>query len=217
MTPQRTPARCPLNAALVAMAACLLWPAGPAGAAQLNVQVSSPAGQPVVDAGVYATLLSGEPPQRPKRDITIEQSNKQFVPLVSIAQTGTMVNFPNRDPFRHHVYSFSPAKTFEIKLYSGVPSKPVAFDKPGEVVLGCNIHDTMIAHVLIVDTPFFAKTDGQGRASLDQLPAGDYEVRMWYPGAAGAPAPLRLKLAATETSSANFTFAGKLQAAGSAK
>lgn len=217
MTRRLTPARCLLLAMQAATTSCLLLAAAPAAAAQLAVQVSNPAGQPVVDAGVYATLLSGVAPMRPKREISIEQSNKQFVPLVSIAQTGTLVNFPNRDPFRHHVYSFSPAKSFEIKLYSGVPAKPVMFDKPGEVVLGCNIHDTMIAHVLIVDTPFFAKTDSQGRALLEQLPAGDYEVRMWYPGAASVPAPQKLRLGATEAGTASFAFAGKPQAPAGAK
>jgi plastocyanin len=200
-----------------AVTACTLAAGGSAAAVQLTVQVVNSAGQPVVDAGVYAILLSATPPLRPKREISIEQSNKQFVPLVSIAQTGTMVNFPNRDPFRHHVYSFSPAKTFEIKLYSGVPARPVVFDKPGEVVLGCNIHDTMIAHVLIVDTPFFAKTDGQGRALLDQLPAGDYELRMWYPGAAGLPAAQKIKLGAMEAITTSFTFAGKPAAPAAAK
>lgn len=161
-------------------------------AAKITVQINNPAGGSVTNAGVYATMLSGTPPAKPKREISIEQVNKEFVPIVSIAQSGALVNFPNRDAIRHHVYSFSPAKTFEIKLYSGIPSKPVAFDKPGEVVLGCNIHDNMIAYVLVVDTPFFAKADSQGRAVLDGLPAGEYEVHMWYPG--GPSRHLRKKL-----------------------
>ncbi|MBL8525102.1 MAG: methylamine utilization protein [Betaproteobacteria bacterium] len=176
-----------------------------ATAAQLAAQVTNSAGQPVADVVVHATLLSGAAPARPKKEISIEQVNKEFVPLVSVAQTGTLVNFPNRDQIRHHVYSFSPAKTFEIKLYSGVPTKPLLFDKPGEVVLGCNIHDTMIAYVLIVDTPFFAKTDKQGRGVLDNLPAGDYEVQMWYPGGT-APASQKVRLGASENADLKFAF-----------
>jgi plastocyanin len=115
-----------------------------------------------------------------KREAQVEQLDKTFVPLVTVVQTGTQVQFPNRDPIRHHVYSFSPPKTFELKLYSGTPAAPVLFDKPGEVVLGCNIHDNMIAYVLVVDTPHFAKTNKEGKAKIDGLPAGDYDVRLWH-------------------------------------
>ena len=178
-----------------------------AHAAQLTAQVVDPAGQAVANAVVHATLLSGTAPARPRKEISVEQINKEFVPLVSVAQTGTLVNFPNRDQIRHHVYSFSPAKTFEIKLYSGVPAKPVLFDKAGEVVLGCNIHDTMLAYVLIVDTPFFSKTDKQGKAALDTLPAGEYEVQVWYPGSGSTPAPQKIRLGAADSRNLKFVFA----------
>jgi hypothetical protein len=110
----------------------------------------------------------------------IEQKNKQFIPLVSVVQSGSNINFPNRDLVRHHVYSFSPAKTFELKLYSGIPANPVMFDKAGTVVLGCNIHDTMLAYIHIVDTPYFAKTDDSGKAKLSDLPAGQYQLKVWH-------------------------------------
>lgn len=181
-------------------------------AAKIAVQVSTAAGEAVSNAGVYATMVSGAPPSKTPREISIEQINKEFVPLVSVVQTGALVNLPNRDPIRHHVYSFSPAKTFEIKLYSGVPSKPVLFDKPGEVVLGCNIHDTMIAYVLVVDTPYFGKSDDKGRVSLDALPAGDYEVRLWYPGGGAVPAAQKVKLGASDTGEIKFTYSSRLLA-----
>ena len=180
-------------------------------AGQISVRVKDSAGQPVNDAVVYANILSGTPPNRPKRDVSVEQINKEFVPLVSVLQTGTMVNFPNRDEVRHHVYSFSLAKTFEIKLYSGVPGKPILFDKPGEVVLGCNIHDTMLAYMLVVDTPIFAKTDKRGVAVLDGLSAGEYEVHAWTPGTTAATliAPQKLKLSATEVQTVTFAISVK--------
>lgn len=182
----------------------------PAVASKLTVTVTDPAGKPVPHAGVYATLKSGTPPANPgKREISIEQINKEFVPLVSVAQTGTLVNFPNRDAIRHHVYSFSPAKTFEIKLYSGVPSKPELFNKPGEVVLGCNIHDNMIAFVLIVETPYFGKSDARGQVVLDGLVPGDYELTLWYPGGEPVPPAQKVKLAANEALAAGFVFRGK--------
>jgi plastocyanin len=82
--------------------------------------------------------------------------DREFTPYVSVIQTGTRVEFPNRDPIQHHVYSFSPAKTFEIKLYSGRSPESILFDKPGVITIGCNIHDWMIAYVLVVPTPYFA-------------------------------------------------------------
>ena len=177
-------------------------------AGQISVHINDAAGQPVIDAVVYANQVSGIAPIKPKREVSVEQINKEFVPLVSVVQTGTLVNFPNRDKVRHHVYSFSPAKTFEIKLYSGVPGKPIQFDKPGEVVLGCNIHDTMIAYLLVVDTPIFAKTDKRGTAILESLSAGEYGVRVWYPGTAvsSAPAPQKVKLSANELATLTFAF-----------
>ncbi len=177
-------------------------------AGQISAQVNDATGQPLVDAVVYANIVSGVAPTRPKREVSVEQINKEFVPPVSVIQTGTMVNFPNRDKVRHHVYSFSPAKTFEIKLYSGVPGKPILFDMPGEIVLGCNIHDSMIAYMLVVDTPIFAKTDKRGIAVLDSLSAGEYEVHAWYPGTTppATPARQKLKLSAVESTAITFAF-----------
>ena len=199
----------PISRHLFRLTLLLLLAPAIAHAVTITAQISNPGGDGVVNAGVYANLQSGPLPVKSKREISIEQINKEFVPLVSIAQTGALVNFPNRDPIRHHIYSFSPAKTFEIKLYSGVPSKPIEFDRAGEVVLGCNIHDNMIAYVLVVDTPYFAKVDGRGRAVLDGLPAGEYEVHMWYPGGAVIPSPQKIRLGAGESGELKFTFSGK--------
>ena len=110
----------------------------------------------------------------------IEQKSKQFNPLVTVVQTGSSVNFPNKDSVRHHVYSFSPAKKFELKLYSGVPASPVVFDKAGTVVLGCNIHDAMLAFVYVVDTPYFGKTDKSGQIKLSNIPEGNYVLKVWH-------------------------------------
>jgi hypothetical protein len=100
---------------------------------------------------------------------------------------GTAVSFPNSDNIRHHVYSFSPAKKFELPLYSGVPAEPVIFDKVGFVTLGCNIHDWMIAYVAVLPTPYFQVTRQDGRAVLKDLPAGQYTVQVWHPALKGQP------------------------------
>lgn len=159
-----------------------------AAAAQVEVRVQLPAGMPVEDAAVVVEPLSGHV-LLPKQMARIEQIDREFVPYLSIVQRGAAVQFPNRDRTKHHVYSFSPAKTLEIKLYAGQPAKPVVFDKSGEVVLGCNIHDWMEAHVLVVDTPWFGKTGADGIARIAGMPAGRYRLRVWHP---------RQKLAAVE-------------------
>jgi len=108
---------------------------------------------------------------------------------VSVVTVGTAVNFPNRDTVRHHVYSFSPIKKFEIKLYVGTPTAPVVFDSPGIAALGCNIHDSMAAWVVVVETPYNGLTGANGKLSLGAVPAGSYRLRTWHPGLApGAPA-----------------------------
>ena len=106
------------------------------------------------------------------------------------SQVGTSVMFPNSDNIRHHVYSFSPAKKFELPLYSGVPAEPVVFDKVGFVTLGCNIHDWMIAYVAVLPTPYFQVTRQDGRAVLKDLPAGQYTVQVWHPALKGQPEAL---------------------------
>ncbi|KQV50434.1 hypothetical protein ASC95_13745 [Pelomonas sp. Root1217] len=109
------------------------------------------------------------------------QRDRQFTPQLLVVQTGTAVNFPNFDTVRHHVYSFSPIKVIDIKLYSGTPAELIVFDKPGVATLGCNIHDRMSAHIVVVDTPTFGRTDDKGQVAFD-LPAGEHVVRSWHGG-----------------------------------
>ena len=92
----------------------------PAWSATLTVKVSDLSGSPLTDVVVYALPKAGtRVPARAPRPVAIEQKEREFVPFVTTVQVGTTVNFPNRDPILHHVYSFSPVKSFEIKLYSG--------------------------------------------------------------------------------------------------
>ena len=96
------------------------------------------------------------------------------------------------------MYSFSPAKPFELKLYIGTPAAPVVFDKPGVVVMGCNIHDPMVAYVVVSDTPWVGVSDAAGQVRIDGAPAGEYELEYWHPRWAGgtnelARQPLRLR------------------------
>lgn len=179
----------------------------PVHAATLTFQVTDANGIALEDAVVWAVPKT-EAPARAKKEAAVEQKNRRFVPLVTVVQAGTLVRFPNRDEIRHHVYSFSPPKNFEIKLYAGTPADPVLFDKPGEVVIGCNIHDDMIAYIYVVESPYFAKTSKEGRARLDDVPAGEYEARAWHPSGAKADSrPLRLR--ADETVATGFALTPK--------
>lgn len=160
--------------------AALMLLGSPANAGSLEAHVTTSAGKAVEDAAVVLEPVSGVAPERPAA-ATIEQQDREFRPFVTIVQTGAMVDFPNRDSVKHHVYSFSKAKTFELKLYAGKPAKPQTFDQAGEVALGCNIHDWMEAYVLVVDTPYFAKTAASGRALVNNIPPGRYKLKVWHP------------------------------------
>ncbi|MDN5781516.1 MAG: methylamine utilization protein [Luteimonas sp.] len=154
-------------------------------AGQLDVLVTGN-GLPAVDA--VASLHSVEAAAATKpAPAVIDQRDTQFTPRVSVVHVGSQIRFPNSDNVRHQVYSFSPAKRFQLPLYSGKPASPVLFDKPGVVELGCNIHDWMVAYVVVVDTPYHAITDKLGRASLS-APPGRYRLRIWHPDLeAGTP------------------------------
>jgi plastocyanin len=158
----------------------LMLAAAPASAGTtLVVDVRDARGDAVTDAVVYA-IPEGKVPPPSVRGV-VDQKNRMFVPHVLAVQTGTAVSFPNSDNVRHQVYSFSPAKRFQLPLYAGTPATPVVFDKPGVVAIGCNIHDQMSAFVVVVDTPYFART-ANGRAELPDLPDGTYAVRVWAEG-----------------------------------
>jgi plastocyanin len=147
--------------------------------AEVTVAISGSGGiSPEDTIVVFDPLDAAVPPAR--IEATIDQIDKQFVPKVSVLRTGTSVTFTNSDRIRHQVYSFSPSKTFTLKLYAGSPETPVVFDKPGLVVLGCNIHDNMLAFVGIVDSPYFAKASKSGSVTMN-LPAGRYRLRVWHP------------------------------------
>ena len=111
----------------------------------------------------------------------MDQIDEAFVPFLLPVQVGTTVSFPNKDDTRHHVYSFSEAKKFELPLYKGTPAEPMVFDQPGEVVLGCNIHDHMRGYLYVVESPYFAGAGASGIAEIRDLPAGSYEVHVWHP------------------------------------
>lgn len=173
-----------------ACAAALALPlAATAQAAVVGVMVTDAAGRPLADAVVMLEPASGKLPVKPMAGVEIAQRKRQFQPPVTVVTVGTPVSFPNFDTVRHHVYSFSPIKTFELKLYSGVPAEPIVFDKPGIAVLGCNIHDQMSAWVVVVDTPHHARTGADGRVRLQDVAPGSWRLRAWHAGVAPGHEP----------------------------
>jgi hypothetical protein len=167
---------------IAALLTALLLPSL-ARAGDLVVSVRTPAGKPVADAVVMLRPQAGIPkgPIRFAWPYRMAQQKMQFAPFVLVAPVGAEVSFPNLDVVLHHVYSFSPAKTFELKLYGHDETRRVRFDKPGVVAVGCNIHDGMAAFIRVVDTPYAAKTDAAGEAVIRDAPEGPGQAILWHP------------------------------------
>jgi plastocyanin len=176
----------------------------PLAAGTLDARVQNARGGAVRDAVVYAIPVGRAVPPARNKSAVMDQKNRTFIPHVLPVQTGTKVRFPNSDDIRHHVYSFSPAKPFQLPLYEGTPANPESFDRAGVVTLGCNIHDQMSAFIVIVDTPHFATTAADGRATLRDLEAGRYTVRVWYPDMREEPKAQVLTV--TDDGRASVTF-----------
>lgn len=151
------------------------WLSSQSMAAQITV--TDAAGEPLANA---VLLIDGVPP-RPDASYLMDQVDRQFVPHVLVVPVGAQVDFPNSDDVRHHVYSFSEAKPFELRLFKGEEAPPVMFKRPGAVVLGCNIHDAMVGYILVTEHPRFAVSDAAGLVSLPDLPAGSWPVSWWHP------------------------------------
>jgi plastocyanin len=147
--------------------------------AQLELSVVDDQGNPLKDT-VAALVPAQKIDYSAVPTAIMDQRQNMFVPGVLAIRVNTEVRFPNGDDVRHHVYSFSPAKKFELRLYHGLTAEPVLFDKPGTVVLGCNIHDSMVAYIYVVETDYFAIADAQGKVSLT-VPAGQYQLQIYHP------------------------------------
>lgn len=134
-------------------------------------------------AGTVVTLRSTDasrPAAKPVAAV-LDQIDRKFVPNVLVLPVGSQVVFPNSDSVSHQVYSFSPAKRFQLPLYRGKPYPPVLFDREGVVTLGCNIHDQMRAYVYVVDAQYFGRTDAAGSWAAAEIEPGEYRIEIWHP------------------------------------
>lgn len=163
--------------------------------AMVTINVSTKSGAAAEDTLIVFDPLDAQVPS--SRDTAvIDQVNKRFTPRISVVRTGTAVVFPNSDRIRHQVYSFSKPKMFTLKLYAGSPTTTsITFDHAGLVILGCNIHDNMVAFVGVVDSPYFVKMGSTGSGALD-LPAGRYRMRVWHPNLTAGVPPREITVAA---------------------
>jgi plastocyanin len=176
--------RFPLTIAASALAITSLTVLDSASAAELRMLVRTPLGAAVTNAVVTVYPAVGDhQPIASSDPLVVAQKEIAFDPYVLVAPVGSMVTFPNRDTVRHHVYSFSPAHRFELKLYGREEHRTEHFDKAGIVAMGCNIHDAMAAYIDVVDTRFAGKTDSQGRVLISGLPDGPATVKVWHPNA----------------------------------
>jgi plastocyanin len=177
--------------------ALVAWLPAAVIASSLTIAVTDGEGRPLANAVI--TLYAGDDRPSPEAvpEAVMDQRDRQFVPQVLAVRTGTVVRFPNSDNIRHHVYSFSPAKRFELRLYHGTTAEPVQFDQPGKVALGCNIHDAMIGYIYVVDSEWFGVTGPEGQWTFDALPEGELEVQIQHPRLAD---PLTRALTITGTS-----------------
>jgi plastocyanin len=210
-----------LRAAARAIGLCVVPSVTLAG--RVDVVTLDRDGEPVPEVAVYAVPVDvdatgGARPVTPDVHTDhgaappeINQRELAFHPHLLIIETGTSVRFPNDDDVRHHVYSFSAAKRFDLTIDSGSVTSET-FDAPGVVTLGCNIHDDMLAYVLVVDTPHFAMTGGEGTVSLTDLAAGRYEIRVWTPRLAekALPGPVTIEISGTDAQTVAFQFEKKL-------
>ena len=135
------------------------------------------------DVVVWLTPMDAQPashPASPARVPQIVQRNKTFEPHVLAIQMGSVVQFPNQDPFLHNVFSLFDGKRFDLGFYEAGSSRAVRFDRAGVSFLFCNIHPEMSAVIVAVPTAYFDVSDRQGRVTLAHVPSGRYRMEVWY-------------------------------------
>jgi plastocyanin len=162
--------RCALGVVLLASGVA-------AGAAGVSGQVSVLGRGAARDAVV--TLEGGKSPA-PMPKAMMDQRDKTFVPHVLVVTKGTKVDFPNNDTVFHNVFAYFKASKFDLGMYPSGTSKRITFEKAGVVQLLCNVHSDMSAYIVVVDTPYFAKTDSKGRFQINGVPAGTYTAHVWH-------------------------------------
>jgi len=199
---QRRP---PLAGLLPALAAAGVLTWGDAAGATLVINVQGADGRALPGAVVRVRPLDAQAHHAAPVHAVMDQVNRAFEPDLLVIPVGSTVEFPNSDSVSHQIYSFSPAKRFQLPLYRGKPYPPVHFDQAGLVTLGCNIHDEMLAYLLVTDAPWFGRTNSAGAWTVD-LPRGRYRVELWHPRLRDSEADLERELTIGETDRTDMTL-----------
>jgi len=147
----------------------------------VQVFVKSQAGQALADMVVYLEPLNGQVLDQSSKKVIVGQFDKSFTPYISVSQSKSTVNFVNKDDITHHIYSAGSDNKFSFKIRAGETNASTQFSHATEVAMGCNIHDWMSGYLLVVDTPYFGKTDIKGQVSFDVNKQGQYKVVVWHP------------------------------------
>lgn len=183
-----------------------ILPCSATQAATLTVTVRAPDGDPIAGAVLTAQTLDGASHHAQPVQAAVRQADLTFDPDVLVIPVGSSVEFPNSDSVSHQIYSFSPAKRFQLPLYRGKPYPPVRFEQPGLVTLGCNIHDAMLAYILVTDARFFGRTDASGSWSAVDVPRGRYRIAVWHPRLRDSPTDLERELTIGESDRAELSL-----------
>jgi plastocyanin len=181
----------------------LLAAAVPAVSANLSLQAVNADGRPLRGAVVQVYALDAPAHHPVPEHAVMDQVDRTFAPDLLIIPVGSTIVFPNSDSVAHQIYSFSPAKRFQLPLYHGQPYPPTQFDQPGIITLGCNIHDQMLAYVVVTEAAYFGRTDEQGHWSADVAP-GHYRLTLWHPRLRDSLAMLEQQVVVTDAGPATI-------------
>jgi plastocyanin len=130
---------------------------------------------------VWLTPIDRQPgASPPSQNLRLTQHNKSFEPHLLVVPVGAVVQFPNRDPFFHNVFSLFEGKRFDLGLYEAGSTRNVSFDRPGISYIFCNIHAEMGAVVIALETPYFAISNHKGEIVIPHVPVGRYMMKVWY-------------------------------------
>ena len=187
----------------------------PSHGAELRIALQdAETGQPLENAVVEVRLPVGlQAEYSDAAEFSVDQVEKEFVATLTVITVGSRVNFPNSDDILHHVYSFSPAKVFELPLYGNSQNVNLSelFDQAGVVEIGCNIHDWMLGYIYVAQTRLAVKTDANGQAVISGVPAGDYTVSVWHPRAPVDSQELQTTISFDDAQASNLRMALTLE------
>ena len=147
----------------------------------IQVFVKSKTGQALADMVVYLEPLDGQVLDKSLKEVNVGQFGKSFAPYLSVSQVKSKVNFINKDNITHHIYSAGNENKFSFQIRAGTSNSSTQFEHASEVAMGCNIHDWMSGYLLVVNTPYFEKTDELGQVSFNIAKQGKYKIVVWHP------------------------------------